>query len=232
MASNNYKAALASVRAIQEGERLAALESGSASLFTMAERERDRIRAEKMLEKQQRKLAIANTVGTVAAVGGAFLGGPQVGAAAGGVVTMGGRRLAQGGWKNKVEGLTFAASRDSLRQMTRPDMTKDLAVSLNAAATGYQAGKLMDTTAVASGPNQILNSDAFGENTKELVSMSRPEDYTRKMNRIVFNDAAARQRLRSQYKSRDRKPPSWLDDTDNQSFELPLILRDIVKGRF
>lgn len=218
------------MQAIREGQRQANLEEGSVRLMTMAEAQRDQIRAERQQRRQGLKLGIANAVGVTVGIAAGVLGGPAAGAAAGGAVTMGGRRLAQKNWQGRVEGLTFAASRDALRKSVRPDITKDLAVSVNNAATGYQAGQLANARAEKIG-SEFIDNATGDANQQAILSMARPGDVQRNgmFGKFKFTDTAARNRLKAKYVAEKRTIPDWLSEDSVTSFELGL--RDIIKGR-
>lgn len=231
MATDNYRAAQKSMRAIREGGRLAALEEGSARLMTMAEAERDRIRSERALEKQQRRLGLANAVGTVAGIVSGAVLGPAAGAAVGGGTTLAGRRLAQGGWKNRVDGLTFAASRESLRKEMRPDVVTDLGVSANAAATGYRAGKFFDSLATT----QASAAGAIGEDQAKYMTA---QDVSRNGLKVRIDRQAIYDRYRNMTK--DLRTPMSFDDFWSSPFgdnsgdpviETKLRISDIIRGR-
>ena len=231
MATDNYRAAQISMKAIREGKRMSALEEGSASLMTMAEKERDRLRLEREQRKQGNRLGVANAIGAVAGIGvGLLTANPAAGAAVGGGVSMLGRRVAHGGWKSRVDKLTFASSRQALKENIRPDIVKDLAVSANNAASGYQAGNFSKAAGQALIDKQI--SEVTDPVTKNILGMARPEDVKRGLFGMRFDETNALQRYRDANMHlnieegmpyRNRKPEDM--------FRVRANILDIILGR-
>jgi hypothetical protein len=230
MSSSNYRAALKSIRAVNEAERTAEKERLDAGLFNMVAQARDIKDAEKQSEKQQKKLAIANIVGTTVGIASNLVPGvTPIGAAAiGAGTTTALRRGMQKGWKGKVEGLTFASTRDALRKEMKPSLTKDIAVGANAGATAFQAGNLLDAAATARGMKGLTEAEKV---------IAQAEDFSRSGFKIKFDRLKAFERYKAQSKIKRvdgiLKHGDIFDDplgqlNNTQTYRIGL--RDILKG--